>query len=327
MGGLSFKQSLGLVVFWYCVTLVFNWTAFNLVVLKDDPALALIPNDITLIEMFACTICGALTLYSKGLAFVPPPEVRTRMLALAITNAAACQLFMIAMDYVALSLVQTIRACQPLFTVVVGAPPSFSSRPEPSPAQPSPRPVPAPSSFGRVTASDMWLRAVYVCFNESYSATTYATLIPICLGFALAAGGDPKFEQTGFALAVTSTCCLVAVNTISRRTLAVFRSTVSPLQVQAWATSGSFYLLLAPWCFTGARARSSAALPLSCTVRVHPAHRAACCCYRWSCAAAVRPERPRRPRSAGLQVRGAGRHGGSGRPRLPRRQRRNLHLH
>lgn len=139
MGGLSFKQSLGLVVFWYCVTLVFNWTAFNLVVLKDDPALALIPNDITLIEMFACTICGALTLYSKGLAFVPPPEVRTRMLALAITNAAACQLFMIAMDYVALSLVQTIRACQPLFTVVVGAPPSFSSRPEPSPAQPASR--------------------------------------------------------------------------------------------------------------------------------------------------------------------------------------------
>eukprot|EP01043_Picozoa_sp_COSAG02_P011918 COSAG02_NODE_448_length_22102_cov_11.767032_5_plen_138_part_00 len=118
-GGMS-AHAVGIVVFWYCVTLVFNWTAFNLVVLKDDPALALLPADITLIEMFACTICGALTLYSKGLAFVPPPELRVRMLVLALANAAACQLFMFAMDFVALSLVQTIRACQPIFTVVVG---------------------------------------------------------------------------------------------------------------------------------------------------------------------------------------------------------------
>ena len=87
-GGMS-AHAVGIVVFWYCVTLVFNWTAFNLVVLKDDPALALLPADITLIEMFACTICGALTLYSKGLAFIPPPELRVRMLVLALANAAA----------------------------------------------------------------------------------------------------------------------------------------------------------------------------------------------------------------------------------------------
>ena len=120
-------NAVGIVVFWYCVTLVFNWTAFNLVVLKDDPALALLPADITLIEMFACTICGALTLYNKGLAFIPPPELRVRMLVLALANAAACQLFMFAMDFVALSLVQTIRACQPIFTVVVGEPRSYGS--------------------------------------------------------------------------------------------------------------------------------------------------------------------------------------------------------
>ena len=99
---------------------------------------------------------------------------------------------------------------------------------------------------------------VYVCFGEKYSGVTYATLIPICVGFALAAGGDPKFEQTGFILAVTSACCLVAVNTISRRTLSFYRSLVGPLQVQAWATSGSFFLLLAPWLLTGARARTLA---------------------------------------------------------------------
>jgi drug/metabolite transporter (DMT)-like permease len=99
---------------------------------------------------------------------------------------------------------------------------------------------------------------VFVCFGEKYSAVTYATLIPICVGFGLAAGGDPKFEQTGFILAVTSACCLVAVNTISRRTLSFYRSLVGPLQVQAWATSGSFFLLLAPWLFTGARRHSFA---------------------------------------------------------------------
>lgn len=113
-------NAVAIVVFWYCVTLVFNWTAFNLVVLKDDPALALLPTDITLIEMAACTVCGALTLYTKDLDFIPPPELRFRMLALAVANAAACQLFMFAMDFVALSLVQTIRACQPIFTVLVG---------------------------------------------------------------------------------------------------------------------------------------------------------------------------------------------------------------
>lgn len=111
----------GIVVFWYSVTLIFNYTAFNLVVLKDDPELSLKPEDITLIEMFACTICGALTLYSKSLQFIPPPQVRTRVFFLALTNAAACRLFMMAMDFVKLSLVQTIRACQPLFTVGVGA--------------------------------------------------------------------------------------------------------------------------------------------------------------------------------------------------------------
>lgn len=237
-------NAVGIVVFWYTVTLVFNWTAFNLVVLKDDPALALLPADITLIEMFACTICGALTLYNKGLGFIPPPGLRIRMLVLALANAAACQLFMFAMDFVALSLIQTIRACQPILTVFVG---EFRSHGRHACRGDAPS-LTRPANVGTfVCRAD----AVYFCFGEKYNAVTYATLIPICLGFALAAGGDPKFEQTGFLLAVVSACCLVAVNTISRHTLAFYRSLVGPLQVQAWATSGSFFLLLVPWLFTG----------------------------------------------------------------------------
>lgn len=138
--------------------------------------------------------------------------------------------------------------------------------------------------------------AVYFCFGEKYNAVTYATLVPICLGFALAAGGDPKFEQTGFILAVVSACCLVAVNTISRHTLAFYRSLVGPLQVQAWATSGSFFLLLVPWFFTGVchmlAARMSACLwaELLC---------AKLCCgsllyCRRACTVGIRDARPRR---------------------------------
>ena len=37
---------------------------------------------------------------------------------------------------------------------------------------------------------------VFLAFNERYSLATYATLLPISLGFSLAAGGDPGFEQT-----------------------------------------------------------------------------------------------------------------------------------
>ena len=219
-GGLGAAGTVLLVVFWYSVTLVFNYTAFNLTQLKNDDAIRMEPGDITLIEMFACTICGTLTLRSKRLNMIPPPEVRGRMLALGLTNAAACRLFMMAMDHVALSLVQTIRACQPLFTVII----------------------------------------VYLCFGESYSVQTYLTLIPIVTGFGLAAGGDPKFEAAGFALSIVSTCCLVAVNTISRRTLALYRGIVDPLQVQAWATSGSFLLLLPHWLANGGLQRLQFAL-------------------------------------------------------------------
>ena len=62
---------------------------------------------------------------------------------------------MMAADLVPLSLLQTVRSCQPLFTVVL----------------------------------------VFLAFNERYSLATYATLLPISLGFSLAAGGDPGFEQ------------------------------------------------------------------------------------------------------------------------------------
>jgi hypothetical protein len=106
--------TVGLVAFWYSATLLFNYTFFKLTRIKNDEAVKMVAQDITVIEMFTCTVLGVLTLYSKELPFVPVPAVRVRVLVVAVANAASCQAFAMAMDYINLSLVQTIRACQPI---------------------------------------------------------------------------------------------------------------------------------------------------------------------------------------------------------------------
>ena len=141
---------------WYCITLASNYVCQLLCLFKDHPSIDLQPGDITITEALSCTICGALTLFAMRLPLTPPPAVRTRLLLLGLANASACRFFMMAADLVPLSLLQTVRSCQPLFTVVL----------------------------------------VFLAFNERYSLATYATLLPISLGFSLAAGGDPGFEQT-----------------------------------------------------------------------------------------------------------------------------------
>ena len=85
--------------------------------IKNDKAVALVAEDITVIEMFTCCLLGLLTLYTKGLSIVPEPALQGRLLLVAAANAASCRLFAISMDFVNLSLVQTIRACQPVFMV------------------------------------------------------------------------------------------------------------------------------------------------------------------------------------------------------------------
>jgi drug/metabolite transporter (DMT)-like permease len=188
--------------------------------IKNDPAVAMVAEDITVIEMATCTLLGALTLYSKGMAMIPAPAARGRVLLIAASNAASCRLFAMCMDYINLSLVQTIRACQPMFTVVL----------------------------------------VYLLWRETYTARTYATLLPICVGFGMAAGGDPKYEQYGFLLALASTVLLVVVNMTSRSTLSMLAGSVESLQVQAWTVGGSFALLLPIWVYSGGVQRLAFAL-------------------------------------------------------------------
>jgi hypothetical protein len=74
--------TVGLVAFWYSATLLFNYTFFKLTRIKNDEAVKMVAQDITVIEMFTCTVLGVLTLYSKELPFVPVPAVRVRVLRL-----------------------------------------------------------------------------------------------------------------------------------------------------------------------------------------------------------------------------------------------------
>lgn len=190
------------VALWYSVTLLSNYFGNYFVNFRKEAGIR--SPDISLTEMFICSLWGLTTLVALGKPLLPPPEVRGQLLFVAAANASAVRCFYMSAALIQLSLLQTVRSCQPLVVTVV----------------------------------------VYVVFNERYSLATYLTLIPITIGFSLAAGGDPMFEATGFAFGICSMCSLVGVNVLSRHTLsAATGPDIHPLQLQAWMTSGSFLLL------------------------------------------------------------------------------------
>eukprot|EP01046_Picozoa_sp_COSAG06_P027225 COSAG06_NODE_2391_length_6964_cov_80.625055_4_plen_332_part_00 len=202
----SSTQAIVRVALWYGVTLLSNYFGNYFVHYREEAAI--LSPDISLSEMLVCTTWGIITLWALGLPVLPPPEVRSRLLFVAAANASAVRCFYMSAALIQLSLLQTVRSCQPLVVTVV----------------------------------------VYLAFNETYSLATYLTLIPITVGFSLAAGGDPMFEATGFLFGICSMCSLVGVNVLSRYTLAAAGASgtkIHPLQLQAWMTAGSLFLLTA----------------------------------------------------------------------------------
>eukprot|EP01043_Picozoa_sp_COSAG02_P029665 COSAG02_NODE_1857_length_10645_cov_24.485302_7_plen_356_part_00 len=202
----SSAQAIVRVALWYSVTLLSNYFGNYFVHYREQAAIS--SPDISLSEMLLCTVWGIATLACLGIPVIPPTEIRGRLLFLAAANASAVRCFYMSAALIQLSLLQTVRSCQPLVVTVV----------------------------------------VYLAFKETYSLLTYLTLVPITVGFSMAAGGDPMFEATGFAFAICSMCSLVGVNVLSRYTLAAAGGTdtsIHPLQLQAWMTTGSLLLLSA----------------------------------------------------------------------------------
>ena len=206
MAAMSSSQAAIRVGLWVGVTLLSNYFGNYFVHVREQAAIA--SPDISLSEMLLCTVWGLGTLACLGIPVSPPPAIRGRLVFVAAANASAVRCFYQSAALIQLSLLQTVRSCQPVVVTVV----------------------------------------VYLAFKEAYSLPTYLALIPITVGFSLAAGGDPMFETTGFMWGVLSMCSLVGVNVMSRYTLAGAKAEgthLHPLQLQAWMTAGSLLLLSA----------------------------------------------------------------------------------
>jgi len=196
--------------FWFAATIVFNGAAVALV---DAAKLTgLDPEDVTLLEMMACGILGLLVESRRGLGgLIPTRGYRGPMLVLSVANLATCRLFIIAMQHIPLSLLQTVRACQPLFAVV----------------------------------------SLRLLAGERYSSAIYSSVATISTGFAASASGDAHFDAFGFACGCASVTLLVFVNFKTKRLLQGSAGEVDSAQVQGWTTLGSFLLLLPLWAVRG----------------------------------------------------------------------------
>ena len=206
MASVNSSQAAICVGLWVSVTLLSNYFGNYFVHVREQAAIA--SPDISLSEMLLCTFWGLGTLACLGIPVSPPPAIRGRLVFLAAANASAVRCFYQSAALIQLSLLQTVRSCQPVVVTVV----------------------------------------VYLAFKETYSLSTYLALIPITVGFSLAAGGDPMFETTGCMWGAVSMFSLVGVNVMSRYTLAGAKAEgtqLHPLQLQAWMTSGSLLLLSA----------------------------------------------------------------------------------
>lgn len=213
--------------FWFAATILFNGAAVRLV--DASKAAGLDPEDVTLLEMLTCGVLGLLVESRRGFhGLLPLPGYRKAMLAICAANLATCRLFIVAMQRIPLSLLQTIRACQPLFAVT----------------------------------------SLRLLAGKRYSSTIYACVATISVGFAASASGDRHFEGLGFAAGCLSVMLLVFVNLRTKQLLEAAalpspagsaQASPDAAQVQGWTTLGSFALLLPMWIARGGVPRLVAA--------------------------------------------------------------------
>jgi drug/metabolite transporter (DMT)-like permease len=220
-----------LIVFWFAATLAFNYVSCQFVAFASTrvPGAAgasriasapITPEDITLIEMGLCGLLGGLALVHRGRRLLPPRDRYLDFLACSAANLLACRLFMISLSRINISLVQSVRASQPVFVVA--------------------------------------LRLVFE--GKRYAASTIACVLIISLGFSLAALGDVDFDTVGFACACASVTTLCGLNLMVKRLSLAKNAAAAPepLQLQFWVTAGSFLMLLPLWSAGSGPARVAA---------------------------------------------------------------------
>eukprot|EP00928_Gymnodinium_smaydae_P045008 TRINITY_DN30045_c0_g1_i1.p1 TRINITY_DN30045_c0_g1~~TRINITY_DN30045_c0_g1_i1.p1 ORF type:complete len:343 (-),score=81.02 TRINITY_DN30045_c0_g1_i1:79-1107(-) len=200
------KSHLALVLAcWFCCSCFFNYLAPQLVALVDN-------QDVTFLELGVTCAFGVMSLRLRGLALLPPASTLRHWALVGLLHLTGCRAFVWGLQFIPVSLAQTIRASSPLVAVPVAM----------------------------------------LALGELYSWPSLAPLAPIVAGFAFSAGAgggaEPDAGQLGgCAAAVASVCCLVMVNASCK----YVGAGADVNQVQFWTVLLAFTWLLPFWAVGG----------------------------------------------------------------------------
>ena len=133
------------------------------------------------IELTITVMIAATKLAAQGRRVAPPAALAWSVLLIGACHLAGCRLFIWGLQSIPVSIAQTIRAANPLVTVLLGT-----------------------TVFG----------------HRFPSAAVLAALLVLLAGFSLAVSGDEgDVGPWGVAAAVGSLCCLAMVNALTKRLL------------------------------------------------------------------------------------------------------------
>lgn len=175
--------------------------------------------DVSMIEFVISIIIGCISLAFQGQRPFPSAQLIKTSLFIGLLHSASCRLFIFGLQYIPVSLAQTIRASNPLITLI------FST-----------------AIFGLPLPK----------------VSSLLSLIPLLAGFGLAIVADMTVEPIGIFASVGSVCCLVLVNGFSKRVLEdkkINHIRPTELELQCWTLQGAFLLLCPQWFYTAGHER------------------------------------------------------------------------
>lgn len=216
---------LGMVLFfWFVASAIFNDATPRL--MRTLKAANGTDVDVTLLELGITISIAATKLLLEKRRPLPPLSLMWPVLRVGATHLIGCRLFIWGLQFIPVSIAQTIRAANPVVTV------AFS---------------------------------VMVLGEPRPSTKILLTLALLVVGFALAvSGGQGDIELAGVLSAVGSVCCLTLTNTFSKRLLssggdASGGRPVLSAELQCWICITALALLAPYWLLTGGAPRLVAA--------------------------------------------------------------------
>jgi len=159
-------------IIWFISSCLFNYLTPMLLTL-------VLNQDVTLLELVVTVSVGVVSLSARGLSLRVPKGTAHKWMAVGALHLLGCRAFIWGLQFMPVSLAQTIRASSPMVAVPI---------------------------------------AVFL-LGERYSFAAIASLVPIIIGFALSVGADggDDSQMVGCVAAFVSVCCLVLVNAGCKR--------------------------------------------------------------------------------------------------------------